>query len=209
VGCFTRPEAVIQDIRALATLARRHRAEGLVEAYKTGLVADPGLARLVEEQMKVLLAGDLPGLAQVARRGARAKARVVEQDFREGGLRRILNLGHTYGHAVEGHSRYRVSHGRAVALGIMVAAAISQQRGLLEPAAADAIMRCMRPLVPAREHWPGVEQAWAIMQHDKKNQGGRVVFVLLEEPGRARWVDDVSPAELEAALTRVAEACPA
>ncbi len=207
VGCFTRPLAVIQDLRALSTLARRHRAEGLVEAYKTGLVADPELARQVEEDMRSLLAGDLPALAAAARQGARAKARVVARDFREGGLRRILNLGHTYGHAVEGHSRFRVSHGRAVALGIMVAAAISRARGLLDKAASFAIMRCMRPLAPARRHWPGVEEAWAIMQHDKKNQGGRVVFVLLEEPGRARWVDDVTPAELGTALARVGEFC--
>ncbi len=207
VGCFSKPLAVIQDIRALGTLARRHRAEGLVEAYKTGLVADPQLARQVEEQTGAILSGDLPALAATARRGARAKARVVGRDFREGGLRRILNLGHTYGHAVEGYSRFRVSHGRAVALGIMVAAAISRERGLLDEASSSAIMRCMRPLAPARRYWPGVEEAWAIMQHDKKNQGGKVVFVLLEEVGRARWVDDVTPAELGAALTRVGEGC--
>jgi 3-dehydroquinate synthetase len=203
VGCFTRPLGVILDLRALGTLARRHRAEGAVEAYKTGLAADADLAGFVRDYLQPILAGDLPAMARAAGLSARVKARVVSRDFREAGLRRILNLGHTYGHAVEGVNRFRVSHGRAVAAGIMAAAAVSEGRSLLDGEAAGEIMRAMKPLAPKPDKWPRAREAWRVMVHDKKNQNRRVLYVLLEQPGRAIWVDDVGPDELQRALERM------
>lgn len=203
VGCFTQPRVVVLDLMALGTLPRRQRTEGLVEAYKTGLVYEPKLARLVEENQAGIMGGDLMLLAQVARLSARAKAQVVAQDFREAGLRRILNLGHTYGHALEGASKFRVSHGRSVAAGIMVAAMISRRRGLIDDDLCGRIIQTMRPLAPAFDKWPGVDAAWPLMQNDKKNQAGRVMFVLLEAVGRPIWVEDVNPQELGAVLEEV------
>ncbi|MBU0516321.1 MAG: 3-dehydroquinate synthase, partial [Proteobacteria bacterium] len=203
VGCFTAPRAVILDVTALSTLPRRQIAEGLVEAYKTGLVADPGLAELVETRIKELLAGDLEALARVAVMSAKAKADVVGIDFKEGGLRSILNLGHTYGHAVEGHHRFRVSHGRAVAQGILVAAELSLGRGLIDPEQARRIGQTLAPLLPGGLTPPTPDEAWALMRNDKKNRGGRIRFVLLEGPGRARLADDVTRDELATAVARL------
>ena len=200
VGCFCVPQAVLLDLPALATLPRRQIAEGLVEAYKTGLAREPELAILVEDKLKHLLAGDLPCLAQAARLSALTKTGVVKADFRESGLRRILNLGHTYGHALEGLSRFRISHGRAVAAGLMVAAALSAKRGLIPEGLFDRITKTMRPFAPSQAVWPRANQAWEMMQNDKKNQKGRVMFVLLKGLGQAFWVEDVTPAELGDAL---------
>lgn len=205
VGCFTQPQAVILDLAALCTLKRAHRIEGLVEAYKTGLVASPELRGLVKEQVKPLLAGDLGLLADVARLSAKTKAKVVVQDFRESGIRKILNLGHTYGHAVEGANNFRVSHGKAVAAGLMAAARISLQRGVLAKELADEIVEMMRPLAPGTDKWPGAEEAWEIMLRDKKNRRGGQAFVLLQDVGRAEWVDDLEMSELQQALAGLKE----
>ncbi|MEW5912134.1 MAG: bifunctional shikimate kinase/3-dehydroquinate synthase [Thermodesulfobacteriota bacterium] len=203
VGLFTRPQAVLLDLKALATLARGQIADGLTEAYKNGLVAAPALARLVQEEMAALLHGDLLGLAQVAGQAARAKAAVVGEDFREGGRRRILNLGHTYGHALEGLSRFRLSHGQAVAAGTMVATALSVRRGLIKDEAAGRIMGALKHLLPKGLALPSAAAVWPIMQSDKKNRGGKVVFVLLAGLGRPVVVDDVRPTELQGAIDAV------
>ncbi len=206
VGTFAAPQGVVMDLRALATLPRPQVAEGLVEAYKTGLVADPELAWLVENDLPALKQGDVPGLARVARLSAAAKARVVAQDFRESGLRRVLNLGHTYGHALESHNRFRTSHGQAVAAGLMVAAEISVQRGLLAPELAGRVIATAGQLLRSRPSWPDAASAWRVMALDKKNEGGQVVFVLLNELGRASWVRDLSEAELGRALAALGKA---
>ena len=100
-----------------------------MEAYKTGLALKPDLARIIEDNLENILGGDLFLLARAASESARAKAEVVASDFREGGLRKVLNLGHTYGHAVEGLSNFKVSHGASVALGLMAAARNIQRTG--------------------------------------------------------------------------------
>lgn len=207
VGCFTQPRMVILDLQALATLPKAQRVEGLAEAYKTGLVADPELARLCEQDMELLLGGEVLGLAEVVRRSVRAKAGVVGQDFREGGRRAILNFGHTYGHALEGWHRYRLGHGQSVAGGMLVAAAISAGRGLLASAQAEAISRAVKPLLPQDLAWAPAEEAWEIMLDDKKNVKGKVRFVLLKGVGEPLVVDDVTPTELGRALAIAKEIC--
>ncbi|MCB2227622.1 MAG: bifunctional shikimate kinase/3-dehydroquinate synthase [Desulfarculaceae bacterium] len=203
VGVFIQPHAVLLDLQALGTLPRKQRVEGLAEAYKTGLVADPDLAALCQGQMETLLGGDLLGLAEVVRRAARAKAEVVGEDFREGGRRAILNLGHTYGHAIEGWHKLRLGHGQAVAAGMMVMAAISAERGLLPGGEAEGIIATSRALLPSGLAWAPAEEAWEIMLNDKKNQGGKVRFVLLQGVGRPLVVDDVKPRELAKAIEQV------
>lgn len=203
VGCFTRPEAVILDLAALGTLQRRHCIEGLVEAAKTGLVAAPGLWELIQARVKPMLAGDVPLLARVALLSARTKAQVVAGDFREAGQRKILNLGHTYGHALEGHSRFGVAHGRAVAAGIMVAAAASLGRGWLPEARCQEIVEAMAGFAPPLAKWPGAEMAWEIMRRDKKNTSAGQAFVLLKEVGQPMCVDDFEMDELSRALGRL------
>jgi len=203
VGCFTVPEAVLLDGAALATLPGQRLKEGLVEAYKTGLAADPDLARLIGGRLRALLAGDLPALMEVVRLSARAKAAVVKEDFRESGRRKILNLGHTFGHAVESWHRFRVGHGRAVAVGLLAALALSQGRGLLSPEEAEELSRPVRRLWPGRLELPPLGEAWELMSQDKKIASGRLIFVLLKAPGEPVLVDDLGPEELGRALAWV------
>ncbi len=203
VGTFAAPLGVILDQRALGSLPRSQIAEGLAEAYKTGLVADPELARLSHDELAAMLGGDLPLLASAAWRSARAKAEVVGEDFREKGRRRILNLGHTYGHALESHNHYRISHGQAVAAGMMVMARVSQGRGLIPAELADDICATSAGLIRQKLAWPEAGAAWELMRNDKKNAGGRVVFVLLNGVGQPLVVDDLTQAELKAALKKI------
>jgi shikimate kinase/3-dehydroquinate synthase len=202
VGLFTVPEAVILDLYSLGTLPRKQIAEGLSEAYKTGLILNPELAELISQNLGRLLRGDLLLLAQVARLSAQAKAGVVSQDFREGGVRRILNLGHTYGHALESYNNLKVSHGQAVAAGLMVSAAISQERGLIDNDFYGQIMQTSKRLLPKTTSWPPIDQAWNLMMGDKKNLSGKLIYVLLAGPGEHRIVDDVSKEEVERAVAR-------
>ena len=151
---FAAPLGVILDQRALGSLPRSQIAEGLAEAYKTGLVADPELARLSHDELAAMLGGDLPLLASAAWRSARAKAEVVGEDFREKGRRRILNHGAAYGHALESHNHYRISHGQAVAAGMMVMARVSQGRGLIPAELADDICATSAGLIRQKLAWP-------------------------------------------------------
>jgi shikimate kinase/3-dehydroquinate synthase len=203
VGCFTRPLAVLLDLLSLATLPRRAIVEGLVEAYKTGLVADPSLSQLMEDYLVQLVRGDVLCLAQVVKMAAKAKADVVSEDFRESGKRRILNLGHTYGHALESHNRYKVGHGRAVAAGMRVAVELSRARGLLADSDADRMQKVLVKLAKGKMVWPSAGEAWPIMLNDKKNVGGKVIFVLLSGPGKPEVINDLEQAELQAALSRL------
>ncbi len=203
VGCFATPSAVFLDLRALSTLTGKCIEEGLVEAYKTGLVADPSLAGLIERNIDSLLQGDLLTLAEVVRLSASAKSDVVGKDFKESGLRRILNFGHTYGHAVESFNNYRLSHGMSVAVGMMVAVAISENRGLLRNKLSVGIQRTLRNFVQSRTVIPPATEAWQIMMNDKKNHNGRITFVLLTGLGLPICVDDLRPEELDAAIRNV------
>jgi shikimate kinase/3-dehydroquinate synthase len=202
VGLFTVPRQVILDLAALSTLPPGQLREGLVEAYKTGLALRPDLAAFAEARLPDLLAGDLPAVAAVAQACAQAKGEVVSIDFREGGLRRVLNLGHTYGHAVESWHRYRVSHGQCVAAGLLVMTELSFGRALIDEALAGRCRRTLLGLAPRRFTLPEVNEAWPIMLNDKKAVAGRLTFVLLTGVGSHACVTDVTPAELATALDR-------
>lgn len=206
VGLFTVPRRVVLDLAALGTLPRAALREGLVEAYKTGLALRPELAAFIEDRLPSLLAGDLPQVAAVARACAEAKGEVVTADFREAGLRRVLNLGHTYGHAVESWHRYRVRHGQCVAAGLLVMAELSCGRSLIDEAIAGRCRRTVLAMAPRRFELPDVEAAWPLMLNDKKAVAGRPTFVLLAGLGRHACVDDVTPAELASALARTRQA---
>lgn len=200
IGVFTIPEMVILDAGSFATLPARELSAGLIEAYKTGLVENPKLSALIEGSVKDLQAGDLPLLKEVAALSARAKAKIVSGDFREGGRRAILNFGHTYGHAIEGYHHYKVSHGAAVAAGMVVAVALSRRRKLLAEDEAARIIRTIKSLCPRIPAWPPLDEAMGIMAHDKKIREGKLVFILLEKAGRPLIVNDLKKPELKAAV---------
>jgi len=203
VGCFAAPAAVMLDLRALGTLPRKCVSEGLVEAYKTGLVADPALAELIETNIASLLRGDLLTLGEAVRLSASAKADIVGKDFKESGLRRILNFGHTYGHAVESFNNYRMNHGAAVAIGMMVSVSLSENRRLIGKELSAKIQTTLRNFVRGPTTMPSASDAWGIMMNDKKNRDGRVTFVLLAGLGAPVCVDDLQPEELAEAISDV------
>jgi 3-dehydroquinate synthetase/shikimate kinase len=196
VGSFSAPEKVILDFAAFRTLTRRHRLDGLAETYKTGLIASDHLAEFVEARLKSLVAGNMLDLAHAAVSAARIKASVVSSDFRESGLRRILNFGHTYGHGVEGASRLKIGHGPATALGMIAAVEMSFNRGLISTEERDRIQPVLSALIPPRVRVPPFDDILAVMRLDKKIRMGRLVFVLLRGIGDAVCVDDVDTAEI-------------
>jgi 3-dehydroquinate synthetase len=172
VGAFHYPDRVVIDPGLLATLPEEERRNGLSEVVKTGLLAGEPVWELAEEQM--------------VRACAAFKASVcLEDPYEQRGRREILNLGHTFGHALEAASDYRVSHGEAVALGLSAALRLS---GLGQSDVLD-----VQPVRVDRE------RAWAALQRDKKARAGRIRLVLLEEPGRP-VVREADPAEVRAAL---------
>ena len=180
VGHFYLPQRVLVDLASFRSLSRARLAEGLVEAYKTGLLFDRSLADLVEQRFEDLLAGDQGLLAETARRSFKAKAALVARDFREEkGLREVLNLGHTYGHVAEAHTG--LSHGRAVSLGLAVAAELSRTLTGFPAAEAERLTAICRRLGGP---WPPpVPEAEArrLLKADKKIRGGRLRFVALAE----------------------------
>ncbi len=198
-GAFWQPEGVFIDLALLRTLPRREFAAGCAEIIKYGLLGDAALFRRLRR--RALRPTDT-GLAAVIRRCCALKARIVGADEREmdsSGGRMLLNLGHTFGHAIEqvaGYGTYL--HGEAVAIGLVAAARLSARLGLLPVAAVREVeavvaahglpVRLRRPL-PARA-------LLAAMARDKKNVGGRLRLILLRRPGRAEICEGAAPAEV-------------
>ena len=208
VGHFYLPERVLVDLAAFQSLSRAQLAEGLAEAYKTGLLFDRSLADLVDQRSEELLAGNQELLAEAARRSFQAKAALVAQDFREEkGLREVLNLGHTYGHAAEAH--IGLSHGRAVALGLAVAAELSRD---LAGFPADEAARLKKVCLRLGGPWPPPVpegEARRLFKADKKIRNGRLRFVALAAVERP-IIMEVSADDILNAAARViaGESCP-
>jgi 3-dehydroquinate synthase len=186
LGAFHQPLLVVIDPDVLVSLPREALQEGLAEAVKAGLVADPKLVDLIEQEGPSLFDGRNPKLEEVILRACRAKCRVVSQDEREAGLRRILNFGHTVGHALEAASGYTVSHGRAVAVGMGVAVRCSERWTGLTGTQATRILAMIERLgLPVG--LPKDVDLKAMLAHlewDKKITGEVCHFVLLAEIGR-------------------------
>ena len=203
VGSFTIPDLVVLDAGAFFTLSKECISDGLVEAYKTGLIHNPRIAALIENHYQELLDGDLPLLKSIAALSAQSKASVVSNDFRENGQRAILNFGHTYGHAVEGFYKYKLSHGKSVALGMIVALYISMLRGLLKQRFAEGMCDIIRAIAGDLPDFPDYDAAMEIMSHDKKIRSGKLIFILLKECGQTVIVDDVTPEEILGAINEI------
>ncbi len=183
VGLFHHPAAVIADVEVLGTLPRRELAAGLVEAAKMALVLDPALFARLEDRLDALLAADPDELAPVVAAAAAAKAAVVERDPAEGDYRRVLNLGHTVGHAIEAALGYGggLLHGEAVAYGLLFALRLAVGRGL-EPATAERMRALLARLgpapLPAADPRLAPAALLAFVQRDKKAREGGIDWVL-------------------------------
>jgi len=187
IGAFHQPSAVIADISALATLPDRELRAGLAEVIKHGLLADRGYFDAVVADLPLLLARDPAALERAVHGSCAIKAAVVGRDERESGERALLNLGHTFGHAIETLTGYTTwLHGEAVACGLVLATDLSRRLGLVGPEIVDTVRDAVaRAGLPARI--PGLDRKAAIaaMRGDKKAYAGRVEFVVLERIGQA------------------------
>jgi 3-dehydroquinate synthase len=202
IGAFHQPKAVVADPAFLETLSSREVRSGAYEVVKCGLLADRTLFRAMQQAPPGLLGWSRVEVENAIASACRIKAEVVEKDEREGGLRRVLNLGHTLGHALEAASRYsRFTHGEAVGWGLIGASWIARSRGLLADGAFDAIAAAVDRIGPR----PAVsslasERVLSALAHDKKARAGRAVFVLPAGIGRVVIRADVTPPEIRRAL---------
>lgn len=186
IGAFHQPSLVVIDTETLRSLPERETRAGLQEAIKYGVIKDRRLFYRIARELEQLKAGDAEALSHLIARSCEIKARVVEQDEREGGVRRILNFGHTVGHALEAVTGYRrFHHGEAVGHGMRAAARLAERAGLLETGARQAIDDAVYgagPL-PATKTL-ALDAIMRAMQRDKKAEAGRIAFVLPVEIGR-------------------------
>ncbi|GAB4467191.1 MAG: 3-dehydroquinate synthase [Burkholderiaceae bacterium] len=204
IGAFHQPVLVVSDTDTLRTLPARELSAGLAEVLKHGLLADVDYFERTSRELSRLLARDEQALAAAIARSCEIKAAVVARDEREAGERALLNLGHTFGHAIEaltGFSRWL--HGEAVGCGLCLAADLSCRLGSIERADVDRVAAAVAAArLPVRIEGLSLREALASMRGDKKAQAGRVKFVVLERIGRAiqREVpDEVVAATLAAA----------
>ena len=201
VGSFYHPLAVFADIGVLATLPDRELRAGLMESVKAGIIRDRALVRFMEEHADDVLGRNPKALEKVIAASIRMKAGVVNQDERERGLRMILNFGHTVGHALEQATSYKsLLHGEAVGWGMVAALHLARQRGTISRAQferLESLIALYGPLPALKLRVPKVVGATV---GDKKNVGGVTRFVLPVGIGDAGVVEDVTPAELEAAV---------
>lgn len=184
VGAFHQPAAVIADPDVLSTLPREHLRAGLAEAIKHGVIADAAYFDAVVDAAPALL-GDMPSsqsdsLSPLVRRSVAIKADVVRRDEREGGVRKTLNFGHTIGHAIELRSDYRMLHGEAVAVGMVIESRMAERVGVAEPGTSDRVRDGVRRVGLPSEP-PGDQTAADILgatRSDKKARAGVVEYAL-------------------------------
>jgi len=194
IGAFHQPAAVIADVGALATLPERELRAGIAEVIKHGFALDAELVGWLEGNLPRLLAREASALVHVVRRSCELKAAVVAEDEREkDGRRALLNLGHTFGHAIEAGAGYGTwLHGEAVAAGMAMAADLSVRAGLLAPADASRVRALLqRAGLPVKGPAMAPERYLELMALDKKAAQGHTRFVLLERIGRAIVRGDV------------------
>ena len=195
IGAFYQPLAVIADTATLNTLPNRELSAGLAEVVKYGLIRDRAFFAWLENNMEALIGRDPGALAYAISRSCENKAEVVAADEREeSGIRALLNLGHTFGHAIEAGMGYGVwLHGEAVAAGTVIAARLSQHLGLLgAPDVARVVALLKRARLPVNAPDLGAERYLQLMGMDKKVEGGRMRFILLRGIGSALLTAEVS-----------------
>lgn len=187
VGSFYAPAAVVADLDVLDTLPRNEILAGFAEIVKCGFIGEPEILDLVEADVDLVTDPTSDEFRRVVELSIALKARVVGEDFKESGLREILNYGHTLGHAIEHAERYRWRHGAAVAVGMVFAAELGRLAGSLGDDVVDRHRRILESLTLPIDYPVG---RWntllATMQRDKKARAGMMRFIVLDEVGKPR-----------------------
>jgi 3-dehydroquinate synthase len=206
VGSFHHPLAVFADMELLATLPDRELRAGLFESVKAGIIRDRGLVRYMEENHAKILSRDPAALEKVIAASIKMKADVVSKDERESGLRMILNLGHTVGHAIESETNYKLLlHGEAVGWGLIAAFHIALRRGAITDPEFNRLMRLVYLYGPLPALKLKAQKLVDATAKDKKHRGKLRRFVLPVGIGDAGVVDDVSEGELLEAVKYMLE----
>jgi 3-dehydroquinate synthase len=204
LGTFHQPRAVLIDPAVLETLPSREYRAGLYESLKCGIIGDPGLFKLFEDRRREILDRDPVVVEKVIADSVRLKASVVSADEREGGLRQVLNFGHTIGHALEAETRYTaLLHGEAVAWGMIAATHIALSTGKLDSITAGRITNSILGFGKL----PRVEFKTASvlkrLRSDKKTRQGKVHFILPREIGKVEITSDVPEVIARAAVDEI------
>lgn len=196
IGAFYQPQAVIADIGSLRTLPARELAAGLAEIIKTAAIADAAFFEWLEHNIEALNRRDPAVLMHAVKRSCEVKASVVAADEREGGLRAILNFGHTFGHAIEAGLGYgEWLHGEAVGCGMVMAADLSVRLGQLDEAVRQRLVSVIGAAkLPTRAPALGDSRYIELMKVDKKAEAGTIKFILLKKLGETLITDVPEPA---------------
>ena len=211
VGSFHQPRLVLADSTALGTLPRRELLAGYAEVVKYGALGDADFFAWLEEHGPHVIEGDATAQIRAVATSCRAKAEIVAADEREGGQRALLNLGHTFGHALEAETGYSAAllHGEAVAIGMVMAFDLSVRLGHCRPEQADRLRRHLAAVGLATDladlpqvDW-NAERLLRHMRNDKKVQDGRLTFILARGLGQAFVTREVPEAEVLALLQDV------
>jgi len=187
IGAFYQPQRVVCDLDTLQTLPQREMSAGLAEVIKYGPIADMQFLDWIDEHLNALMARDPQALAHAVKRSCEIKAWVVSQDEREGGIRAILNFGHTFGHAIEAGLGFgEWLHGEAVGCGMVMASHLSQRLGLVNEAFVSRFTALIaRAGLPTVGPKLGADEYLHHMRVDKKAEAGEIKFVLIDKPGSA------------------------
>lgn len=210
IGAFHQPQLVIADIDLLATLPRREFLAGYAEVVKYGLLGDREFFDWLDVNAAALIGGDVTARTNAVAVSCRTKARIVAEDERETGVRALLNLGHTFGHALEAEARFdgRILHGEAVGIGVIMAFELSARLGFCPPADAARVRAHFAACgLPTTAAGVGLSSATteALIEHmkqDKKVSRGKLTFVLARAIGEAFLTQDVDIADLRDLLVR-------
>jgi len=197
IGAFYQPQAVFMELNYMKTLPQREIYTGLGEIIKYGIIYDADFFAFLEKNREQVLALEPEALVHMIARSCEIKAAVVSEDEKEAGLRRILNFGHTIAHAIEKETGYvRYNHGEAVATGMVGAAYISRELGLIDETEYNRVREMIaRYNLPLQAAGVTVEAMYADIFHDKKTVGGKVTWVLMEKIGQVICRNDV-PADV-------------
>ena len=201
IGAFYQPKLVITDIATLKTLDTKTLIDGLAEVIKYAVIRDKELLTYIEGNLDKIKSLDDRALEEIVFRSAKIKAEIVEKDEKDLGLRAILNYGHTVGHAIESASDFKVEHGKAVAIGMLAAAKISNRMGILDK---NELLRLKslieRAGLPTKIPNLKVKEIIQAIKHDKKILRGKLRFILLKSLGSVFITDEVSPSLVEQIL---------
>jgi 3-dehydroquinate synthase len=196
VGAFWQPQAVFMDMRYLRSLPEQEFRGGAVELFKHGLLADPIILQDVDNP-EFNSKGQTEFLIDIIKRSVKVKADIVAMDEKEQNIRAYLNLGHTLAHALEAATHHHLTHGEAVAYGLVFDAHLAKQRGYADEV--EPCVRFLRWMNPKPLTVESLDVLEPYMLRDKKNEAGKVKFVILEAIGKPIIVDDVTVGEREQA----------